>query len=192
LSSLLRKGSAQQLAPLVSPLSPNCDEWRNFSHTGGIAITETNELPWWKRLLDVTCILVSMPCWLIVFIVIAAWIKLVSRGPLFFCQERLGYRGRPFKIFKFRTMEVNVETRSHELYLQHLVNADCPMTKLDVTGDPRIIFGGRVLRVLGVICKEEIDSSVRDQSYLRPLGIVSRQSTSMNMSRPYILGDCEE
>jgi exopolysaccharide production protein ExoY len=85
-----------------------------------------------------------------VFVAIAIWIKIVSRGPLFFFQERLGHGGRPFKIFKFRTMEVNVETRSHELHLQQLINTDCPMTKLDLTGDPRIIFGGRILRALGL------------------------------------------
>jgi lipopolysaccharide/colanic/teichoic acid biosynthesis glycosyltransferase len=47
-------------------------------------------------------------------------------------------------------MEVNVETRSHELHLQHLISTDCPMTKLDAAGDPRIIFGGRILRTLGL------------------------------------------
>lgn len=53
-------------------------------------------------------------------------------------------------MFKFRTMEVNVETRSHELYFQQLVKADCPMTKLDVSGDPRIVCGGHILRALGL------------------------------------------
>jgi len=53
-------------------------------------------------------------------------------------------------MFKFRTMEVNVETRSHELYFQQLIKADCPMTKLDVSGDPRIVPGGRMLRALGL------------------------------------------
>jgi exopolysaccharide production protein ExoY len=47
-------------------------------------------------------------------------------------------------------MEVNVETRSHELHLQQLINSDCPMTKLDASGDPRIIFGGRILRAMGL------------------------------------------
>jgi lipopolysaccharide/colanic/teichoic acid biosynthesis glycosyltransferase len=47
-------------------------------------------------------------------------------------------------------MEVNVETRSHEAHFQQLIKADCPMTKLDVSGDPRIIFGGRILRALGL------------------------------------------
>ena len=53
-------------------------------------------------------------------------------------------------MFKFRTMEVNVETRSHELYFQQLIKTDCPMTKLDVSGDPRIVPGGRILRALGL------------------------------------------
>ena len=119
-----------------------------FENEGTVNPT-TNVAPW-KRLIDLTSIFLSLPIWLSVFAVVAIWIKLVSRGPLFFCQERLGYRGKPFKIFKFRTMEVNVETRTHEQYLEHLINADCPMTKLDVSGDPRIIFGGRILRAIGL------------------------------------------
>jgi len=109
-----------------------------------------NGIPGWKRALDLTCILLTLPCWFSVLVAVALWIKLVSRGPVLFCQQRLGYKGKPFTIFKFRTMEVNVETRSHELYFQQLVKADCPMTKLDVSGDPRIVCGGRILRALGL------------------------------------------
>jgi exopolysaccharide production protein ExoY len=109
-----------------------------------------NEIPRWKRLLDVALIFVSLPAWLTAIIVISIWIKLVSPGPLLFCQERIGYKGRRFTIFKFRTMAVNVETGSHELHLQQLINSDSPMTKLDASGDPRIIFGGRILRAMGL------------------------------------------
>src|SRR5205823_5854564 len=42
-------------------------------------------------------------------LVVAIAIKLNSAGPVFFRQERLGYRGRPFRIFKFRTMTVEAE-----------------------------------------------------------------------------------
>jgi exopolysaccharide production protein ExoY len=123
---------------------------KNMFSMTPISMTPTNRVPRWKRLIDLTAIFVSSPLWLSVFAVVALWIKLVSRGPLFFCQERLGYRGRPFTIFKFRTMEVNVETKTHEQYLEHLINADCPMTKLDSSGDPRIISGGRILRATGL------------------------------------------
>jgi exopolysaccharide production protein ExoY len=47
-------------------------------------------------------------------------------------------------------MAVNVETRSHELHLQQLIASNTPMTKLDASGDPRIIPGGRVLRAMGL------------------------------------------
>src|SRR6202035_2651809 len=53
-------------------------------------------------------------------------------------------------ILKFRTMNVNVETQSHERHLEQLIHADCPMTKLDASGDPRIIRGGRLLRATGL------------------------------------------
>ena len=53
-------------------------------------------------------------------------------------------------IFKFRTMRVNAETRTHAEYFAHLMQADCPMTKLDVGGDPRLIACGRFLRASGL------------------------------------------
>jgi lipopolysaccharide/colanic/teichoic acid biosynthesis glycosyltransferase len=83
-------------------------------------------------------------------ILIALWIKIASPGPIFFRQERIGYRGRRFRILKFRTMKVNVETASHERHLEQLMRADCPMTKLDAKGDSRVIRGGRILRAAGL------------------------------------------
>src|SRR5262249_24200106 len=108
------------------------------------------EISLWKRVLDVTCIVLSMPFWLPLVILLAIWVKIVSPGPIFFRQERVGYRGSVFLLFKFRTMKVNVETQSHEKHLEQLMQGNAPMTKLDVAGDPRIIAGGRILRALGL------------------------------------------
>ena len=80
---------------------------------------------------------------------VSAWILLASPGPLLYRQERIGYRGRRFMILKFRTMKINVETQTHEGYFQRLMQADCPMTKLDCH-DARLIRGGRILRALGL------------------------------------------
>ena len=123
---------------------------RGDGDPGGGAAISCNEVPRWKRILDLSCIIVSLPCWVIALIVIALWIKLVSPGPLFYCQERVGYRGRRFLMFKFRTMQVNVETLSHERHLEQLMQGEIPMTKLDASGDPRIIPGGRFIRALGL------------------------------------------
>jgi exopolysaccharide production protein ExoY len=133
-----------------NPVLPNPCDVRQLVFENKFTVNGTTRVALWKRGIDLIAIFVSLPIWLAVFVVIALWIKLVSRGPIFFCQERLGFKGKPFKIFKFRTMEVNVETRTHEEYLEHLINANCPMTKLDASGDPRIIFGGRVLRATGL------------------------------------------
>jgi lipopolysaccharide/colanic/teichoic acid biosynthesis glycosyltransferase len=119
-------------------------------HGAGTALTASSQVPFWKRLLDIACILLSMPLWLPVMIFLALWIKLASPGPIFFRQERVGYRGKRFMILKFRTMKVNVETQSHERYLDQLIRANRPMTKLDASGDPRIIPGGRILRASGL------------------------------------------
>jgi exopolysaccharide production protein ExoY len=78
------------------------------------------------------------------------WIKLASPGPVFYRQRRVGYRGNHFMIFKFRTMHVDVDTRTHESYFERLMIADCPMTKLDLSGDSRLIRCGRLLRASGL------------------------------------------
>jgi lipopolysaccharide/colanic/teichoic acid biosynthesis glycosyltransferase len=113
------------------------------------AYGRAEEIPIWKRVLDVTSILLSMPFWLPLVILLAIWVKVVSPGPIFYRQERVGYRGSRFLLFKFRTMKVNVETQSHEKHLEQLIDGNAPMTKLD-SGDPRIIAGGRILRALGL------------------------------------------
>jgi lipopolysaccharide/colanic/teichoic acid biosynthesis glycosyltransferase len=127
-----------------------CQNYAEISAGNEIAAVAPGEIPGWKRILDVTCILISLPFWLPVVIVVALWIKIVSPGPIFFRQERVGYRGKRFMILKFRTMKVNVETQSHERHLEQLMKADCPMIKLDASGDPRIIRGGRILRALAL------------------------------------------
>ncbi|MDY6934618.1 MAG: sugar transferase [Spirochaetota bacterium] len=77
------------------------------------------------------------------FLGIAFAIKLFSKGPVFFKQERLGLNGRKFSLYKFRTMVVNAEEKLQEL--KHLNEADGPAFKIEK--DPRIIpYIGTFLR----------------------------------------------
>ena len=107
-------------------------------------------VPLWKRLFDCTVIILAIPLWLPVMLFIMVGVKLSSPGPIFFKQERVGFGARRFKIFKLRTMKVNVETRVHESYFERLMRSDLPMTKLDANGDPRLIPCGRFLRAAGL------------------------------------------
>lgn len=107
-------------------------------------------VPIWKRLLDLFCILLALPVLLPLGFAIAALIKLVSSGPVFFRQTRIGYLGRPFTCWKFRTMRVNADTGVHQNHLGKLMQSDAPMTKMDLFGDPRLIPCGAVLRATGL------------------------------------------
>ncbi|MGA2876337.1 MAG: sugar transferase [Nitrososphaerales archaeon] len=99
-------------------------------------------VPRWKRLLDVTIILLTTPILLPLMLAVAVLVRIVSKGPTLFRQERVGYLGQRFMCFKFRTMFVNSDTAIHQGHLDHLMDSDAPLVKMDAKGDPRIIpFG---------------------------------------------------
>jgi lipopolysaccharide/colanic/teichoic acid biosynthesis glycosyltransferase len=107
-------------------------------------------VPRWKRLLDVTIILLTTPILLPLMLAVAVLVRIVSKGPTLFRQERVGYLGQRFMCFKFRTMFVNSDTAIHQGHLDHLMDSDAPLVKMDAKGDPRIIPFGRLLRATGL------------------------------------------
>lgn len=107
-------------------------------------------LPLWKRLLDISCCILALPllalaaCWTLLL----TWVA--SPGPIFFRQERVGYRGRRFFLYKFRTMQVSASVSCHEAHFSQLMRSSVPMEKLDVRCDTRLIPGGWLLRASGL------------------------------------------
>lgn len=95
-----------------------------------------------KRALDLTVastlLVVSAP----VLLAIAAVIRVTSPGPALFRQERIGRNGKPFQIYKFRTMVVDADDRKAELAT--LNEVDGPIFKM--RQDPRVTRGGGLLR----------------------------------------------
>jgi lipopolysaccharide/colanic/teichoic acid biosynthesis glycosyltransferase len=104
----------------------------------------------WKRTLDVLLILLALPFLIPLALLTALLIRSVSAGPVLFRQERIGYLGRRFMCFKFRTMFVDANTAMHQGHLHHLMNSNTPMIKMDSRGDPRIIPFGLFLRASGL------------------------------------------
>jgi lipopolysaccharide/colanic/teichoic acid biosynthesis glycosyltransferase len=107
-------------------------------------------VPRWKRILDISFVLLTLPFWGPLFLMIAAFIKICSHGPVLFRQERVGYRGTRFICLKFRSMKVGADTGVHKNYLKGLMQSDTPMTKMDASGDSRMIPFGSILRATGL------------------------------------------
>jgi lipopolysaccharide/colanic/teichoic acid biosynthesis glycosyltransferase len=109
--------------------------------------------PVWKRCLDLILLLLGLPVVLPVMLVVGLLVKLVSKGPMFFRQERIGYRGKPFTVWKFRTMHANADPGLHREHVGKLIANNLPLTKLDVKGDKRLIPCGKFIRAA---CLDEI------------------------------------
>jgi lipopolysaccharide/colanic/teichoic acid biosynthesis glycosyltransferase len=77
-------------------------------------------------------------------------IRLTSRGPALIRQERIGYRRRPFQMFKFRTMCCHADDAAHRAYVASMLNGDEPCRAENgvykLVDDPRITGVGRFLR----------------------------------------------
>jgi lipopolysaccharide/colanic/teichoic acid biosynthesis glycosyltransferase len=84
-----------------------------------------------KRLFDIAITGIGLALLAAPFVAIACLIKLTSPGPVFFRQTRVGQYGRPFRIYKFRTMMSEQAPRA---------------TTITVEGDKRITWLGRYLR----------------------------------------------
>lgn len=84
-----------------------------------------------KRLFDLLFVIPGLLFVLPFFILFAVWIKLDSTGPVYFRQERVGYNGRLFSIWKFRTM---------------MKHAEKDGSQLTIGDDPRITRSGYWLR----------------------------------------------
>lgn len=89
-----------------------------------------------KRAIDFAFCLVGLTLLALPFLLIALIVRLDSRGPALFRQERIGRDGKPFRVFKFRTMVMNAVEQGRGYGV--------------VEQDPRITRFGRILREWGI------------------------------------------
>lgn len=99
-----------------------------------------------KRCMDILGSLVGLILMGIAFLIFAPLIKRQSPGPIFFSQIRVGKNGRHFKLYKFRSMNVNAEEQKKELLEQNQM--DGLMFKME--DDPRVFPVGKLMRKLSI------------------------------------------
>jgi lipopolysaccharide/colanic/teichoic acid biosynthesis glycosyltransferase len=107
-----------------------------------------------KRVADILGSLFGLLLFAPVFLVIALAIKLTSKGPVLFHQERIGQFGTPFVFLKFRSMYLNNDSKIHQEYIQQLIAGKAERQPCNgngqgvykLTGDPRVTRVGAFLR----------------------------------------------
>src|SRR5207237_294531 len=129
-----------------------------------------------KRIMDlavsITFLFISAP----LFALVAIAIKLDSRGPIFFVQERVGFSKRRFRMIKFRTMTSDAEDRMKEI--EHLNEKSGPIFK--IRNDPRITRVGRWLRKTSIDeLPQLVNVLLADMSIVGPRPLSVRDATRM-------------
>ena len=112
------------------------------------------KIPLWKRAMDICFSIFGIIMLLPLFVIAGIYIKLVSPGPVFFRQDRVGYGGKIFSMYKLRTMHPNADNSLHAKHMVEIINGDDarnlykPISKLP--NDPRIIPFGKIIRVAAI------------------------------------------
>lgn len=125
------------------------DGWAHAHDSLIRLLKSSKKIPAWKRLIDIMGSGIGILMLLPVFIILSAFIKIVSPGNVLFRQKRIGFLGKQFICYKFRTTHENSGTGVHNNYFSTLISNDVPMMKLDAH-DPRIIPFGTILRKIGL------------------------------------------
>lgn len=133
-------------------------------------VAQDEDQLFFKRIFDITLVLLGMPFALPIMAVTAILIKLDSPGPIFFVQQRVGLRKHLFPMFKFRSMYRDAEERLKEI--EHLNEAEGPIFKM--TRDPRVTRVGRFIRKTSIDELPQLFNVLRGEMSLvgpRPMSI---------------------
>ena len=117
-----------------------------------------------KRPFDILVALVVLVITSPLMLLTMVMIKLTSPGPIFFKQQRVGFMGKVFTMYKFRTMEVETDSSLHQEYVTDLLSSGKPMVKIDDCH--RLIPFGKIIRRLFIDELPQLINVVRAQMSL--------------------------
>ena len=110
-----------------------------------------------KRTLDLAGSLIGLLLVSPVLVVVAIAVKFESRGPVFFRQQRLGLGGRPFTLYKFRTMFSSAEQEAHRDHVRELIRGETTETRPEPDLWLPIVADRRVTRLGGFLRRSHLD-----------------------------------
>lgn len=125
-----------------------------------------------KRFFDISLSIILLVLLAIPLVLLALLIKLDSRGPVLYFQERAGYKGRKFWLWKFRTMQLGADEKLKDL----LSSNERPGVAFKMKRDPRITPVGRFLRRFSIDELPQIVNVLKgDMSLVGPRPQVDRE-----------------
>jgi lipopolysaccharide/colanic/teichoic acid biosynthesis glycosyltransferase len=139
-----------------------------------------------KRMMDIVASAAALVLFAPLFFLVAVLVKLSSRGPVFFKQERLGQFGKEFTFLKFRSMYANNDNRIHADFMKRVINGEHD-GKSDDGGEPvyKMINDPRITRVGRFLRRTSLDE-------LPQFFNVLRGDMSLVGPRPPLAYECQE
>ncbi len=124
---------------------------------------------WMKRATDIFGSAFGLLFFAPVFLIIAVLIKLGSKGPVFFRQQRIGQFGEPFEFLKFRSMKTGNDSKVHQEYMKQLISgtAERQPTSGNGNGVYKLTQDSRVTPIGGFLRRTSLDELPQLYNVLR-------------------------
>jgi exopolysaccharide production protein ExoY len=129
-----------------------------------------------KRTFDIMVALIALVLTSPLFLFAALTVMLSSQGPVFFRHERIGYGGKYFTLFKFRTMVVDADVQLRRLLTEDVIARAEWEACQKLTYDPRVTLGGQLLRLSSLDELPQLINVIRgEMSLVGPRPIVEAE-----------------
>jgi len=129
-----------------------------------------------KQAAEIVAVVAVLPLTVLIYGIVAVWIRLDSRGPVLFRQQRLGKDGRPFECYKFRTMYVDGDALLESYLREHPEEREHYAEFHKYRHDPRVTAAGKWLRKTSL---DELPQMIN----------ILRGEMSLIGPRPYMVGE---
>ena len=141
-----------------------------------------------KRALDIALVLAVLPFLFIIMAGLALLVKATAKGPVLYGHKRVGFNGREFRCWKFRTMVVNGDEVLHQHLQDNPQDAIMWNTTRKLNDDPRVTPVGKVLRKLSL---DELPQLLNvlsgEMSLVGPRPVVQDELDHYGSTAPYYL-----
>jgi Undecaprenyl-phosphate galactose phosphotransferase WbaP len=184
IADFVRKHLADFSRVIIVPDDERLPSLWAMGQNGGIMIEDKLLQPGaqiTKRMTDIAISATALTLGMPLLLLLAAWVKVTSPGPLFFGHERIGRKGRRFKAWKFRSMCVNADEVLEKTLAENPEMLEEWKATQKLQNDPRVSSSGRFLRKTSLDELPQLwNVLVGDMSLVGPRPIVTNEVEKYN------------